>query len=90
MPNLSSFNFDESDLDERNRETSKKIQEDMRASHFETHFNHEFYFADAHFLPEQTTKKEKSKRSIQIRSLEKKRGSGSLIRRVASDRGKSK
>ena len=39
LPDLANFNFDESDLEDRNKQTSKRIAEDLRCSSFETYFN---------------------------------------------------
>lgn len=89
LPDLSSFNFDEAEPDERIKTIPQKIEEDMKCSKFETHFNQEFYFADSNFLPA-VTKKSKIIRSHLMKSLEKGRKSGASLRRVASDRLKSK
>lgn len=39
LPDLSSFNFDEIEPDERTKTIPQKIDEDMKCSKFETHFN---------------------------------------------------
>ncbi len=88
LPDLSNFNFDETELDERSKATIQKIEDDLRSPKFETHFNQEFYFADTQFLPQKVTNN-KTMRSHLMKSLGK-RGSAASLRRVASDRLKSK